>query len=313
MLIVGGPGDAHASAVAAALLERGVAAEHLDFADFPGELELAWDPLLRRGRLLRGSGPAIALERLRSVYWRPATHPRAPAGLQRAAHGFAADESRRALESMLRALPCPVINPPDAIAAHRLKPLQSARIAALGVAAPATMITNSPAAVREFFAAQPGGVIVKPVGGGAYARRIGPDDLRREASIRACPMQYQALVPGDDVRVYVIGAQVFAAHVVTRDPGHIDFRTDPDHHSVALDLTRTQADRCRAIARELGLVFTGIDLRRTPAGDLVFLEANPSPMFLRFARDTGHPLLGALVDLLLRGADSDPSGGGRAA
>ena len=298
MLIVGGPGDAHADAVARRLRARGVAATHLDFADFPATVGLAWDPFTRSG-VLECDGRPLALERLRSVYWRTATRTRAPAGLHAGLRGFAEDEARRAIEAMLRALPCPVINTPEAVAAHRFKPLQSAQVAALGVATPATLITNSPAALRAFVAGQAGGVIVKPVGGGAYARRLGAADLERAASIAACPMQYQAFVPGEDVRVYVIDDHVFAGTIVTRGRDHVDFRTDPDHHSVACALEPGAAADCLRIARALGLRFTGIDLRRTDAGELVFLEANPSPMFLRFERDTGHPLLEALVDALI--------------
>ena len=304
MLIVGAPDDAHAAAVATGLAARGVRAEHLDFADFPAAAQLSWDPLARRGLLERASGPAIVLGSLRSVYWRTANRTRAAAGLRRDLHAFAEDESRRALECMLRALPCPVINPPAAVTAHRLKPLQSAQIAALGVPTPATRITSSPAEVRRFFAEHPQGVVVKPIGGGAYVRKLLPADLEREHGIRACPMQYQAYIPGEDLRVYVIGDRVFAARVITRDPDHVDFRTDPTHHSVACELDRDSALRSLKIARTLDLAFTGIDFRRTPAGETVFLEANPSPMFLRFAADTRHPLTEALLDLLLApGAD----------
>jgi len=299
VLIVGGPDDLHAATVARGLAARGVPAEHLDFADFPARAELTWDPLARRGALERPGRPPVALERLRSVYWRTATRTRAAHGLQRDAHAFAEDESRRALECMLRSLACPVINSPAAVAAHRLKPLQTTQVAALGVPTPATLITSSPAALRAFVAAQTSGVIVKPVGGGAYVRKLVPSDLERDASIRACPMQYQAYIPGEDLRVYVIGERVFAARVITADPSRVDFRTDPTHHSVAFTLGRDGEQRCLQIARTLGLAFTGIDLRHTSANELVFLEANPSPMFLRFAADTGHPLAQALIDLLL--------------
>jgi hypothetical protein len=305
-VIVGGPGDAHAAAVGERLVARGVAVTYLDFAAFPAEVTLAWDPIARTGVLVC-DGREQALERLRAVYWRLATRPRAPAGLQAGAHGFAEDESRRAIEATLRALPCPVINTPEAVAAHRFKPLQSAAVAALGVATPATLISNSPAALRAFVATQPAGVIVKPVGGGAYARRLVAADLERGPSIRACPMQYQAYVPGEDLRIYVVDERVFAGRIVTRDRDHVDFRTDPDHHSVACALGPDDVARCLRIARTLGLRFTGIDLRRTDAGELVFLEANPSPMFLRFEHDTGHPITQALVDALLHQAPVAPA------
>ncbi len=54
-------------------------------------------------------------------------------------------------------------------------------------------------------------------------------------------------------------------------------------------------------ARALDLLWTGIDLRLTPEGDYVFLEANPSPMFLGFERQTGLPLTESLAHLLCQG------------
>jgi glutathione synthase/RimK-type ligase-like ATP-grasp enzyme len=47
------------------------------------------------------------------------------------------------------------------------------------------------------------------------------------------------------------------------------------------------------------LIFSGIDIRRTPAGEYVFLEGNPSPMFSYFEKVTGYPISDRLVDLLL--------------
>ena len=57
-------------------------------------------------------------------------------------------------------------------------------------------------------------------------------------------------------------------------------------------------ERCRLIARALHLVWTGIDFRLTPEGRYVFLEANPSPMFLGFEARCGLPLTEALIELL---------------
>ena len=57
---------------------------------------------------------------------------------------------------------------------------------------------------------------------------------------------------------------------------------------------------CRHVARALDLVWAGIDLRRTAAGEHFFLEANPSPMFLGFEAATGLPLTEALMELLLK-------------
>lgn len=301
VLIVGGAGDAHAAAVARRLATRGLTAAYLDFNKFPAEAAITWDPIRRRGSL-ELQGGALDLDRVRSVYWRTADPTRAAKGLRADLHAFAEQETRKALESLLRGLGRPIVNPPAAIAAHRCKPVQSAAVAALGVAVPDTRISSHPDAAAEMFAAHPDGVIIKPVGGGAYARRLTRRDLAREAVIRASPMQYQAWIAGEDLRVYVVGEEVFAGRIVVTKPGCVDFRTDPDHRSEAVTLSGAEAACCVKICRALGMVWTGIDLRRTPAGELVFLEANPSPMFLRFERDTGHPILAALVEILMIGA-----------
>jgi glutathione synthase/RimK-type ligase-like ATP-grasp enzyme len=46
------------------------------------------------------------------------------------------------------------------------------------------------------------------------------------------------------------------------------------------------------------LVYSGIDVRRTPEGEYVFLEGNPCPMFIHFERQTGYPISDRLADLL---------------
>ena len=55
---------------------------------------------------------------------------------------------------------------------------------------------------------------------------------------------------------------------------------------------------CRRIARRLDLLWAGLDFRLTPGGRYVFLEANPSPMFLGFEARSGLPLTEALTELL---------------
>jgi glutathione synthase/RimK-type ligase-like ATP-grasp enzyme len=47
------------------------------------------------------------------------------------------------------------------------------------------------------------------------------------------------------------------------------------------------------------LEWTAIDWRVKPTGEYVFLEANPSPMFIHFERQTGFPITEKLVNLLM--------------
>ena len=55
-----------------------------------------------------------------------------------------------------------------------------------------------------------------------------------------------------------------------------------------------------AITKVLMLEWTAIDWRLQPTGEYIFLEANPSPMFLHFERQTGFPITQKLVNLLMK-------------
>lgn len=83
----------------------------------------------------------------------------------------------------------------------------------------------------------------------------------------------------------------------------LDFRDTPDPVIVPHPFAPEMEQRCRRIARALHLRWTGIDFRLTPGGRYVYLEANPSPMFLGFESRSGVPLTEALTELLTAPAD----------
>jgi len=60
------------------------------------------------------------------------------------------------------------------------------------------------------------------------------------------------------------------------------------------------AESCRLMARNMNLLFAGIDLRRTADGCWYCFEVNPSPGFTFFEAMTGQPLAASVADLLLR-------------
>jgi D-alanine-D-alanine ligase-like ATP-grasp enzyme len=68
---------------------------------------------------------------------------------------------------------------------------------------------------------------------------------------------------------------------------------------IAVDLPESVQQQCIAIAKALMLEWTAIDWRLKPTGEYVFLEANPSPMFLHFEHQTGFPITQKLVKLLM--------------
>src|SRR5262249_476501 len=139
--------------------------------------------------------------------------------------------------------------------------------------------------------------IFKPVQGGAHARRLTANELTPEnlLSLRIAPVTLQDEIPGTNIRAFVVGDAVLACEVKT---AAVDFRDDHAPEIRVPELSPEQQERCRQIARKLELVWTGIDFRLTPDGTYVFLEANPSPMFIGFQAATGLPILEALATLL---------------
>jgi glutathione synthase/RimK-type ligase-like ATP-grasp enzyme len=242
-------------------------------------------------------GRTLEFGQIESVYWRNYGGP-AAADLPDAEQAFiAANDSRSLLESLLLCLPARWVNGLAGYRWHQAKPAALARVAALGVEVPATVVTNDPQAVLAFVDRHER-CIFKPVQGGAHTERVQREHLSEQnlASLGVAPVTIQEEVPGADVRVFVAGQRVLACEIRTEV---LDFRNDPAAEIVAIDLPSDVADACRRAAAALDLVWTGIDLRRRPDGRHVFLEANPSPMFLGFERRCGLPLTESLADLLL--------------
>ena len=54
----------------------------------------------------------------------------------------------------------------------------------------------------------------------------------------------------------------------------------------------------RQLQHRLGLVYGAIDMRRTDAGEYVFLEVNPAGQWLFVEQRTGLPIAKAIADYL---------------
>jgi glutathione synthase/RimK-type ligase-like ATP-grasp enzyme len=296
-LILGHVADDHAIHVLRRLRDRGQDAELLDSNDYPTRLGLFYDPARRGGALRLPGGRRLNLDHVRSVYWRSYGGIGAAELPDPGQAALAANDARGLFESLLIGLRARWVNGWNAFLLHQTKPEQLARVAALGVPVPATLLSNDPDSVQAFAAWHPR-CVFKPVQGGAHTRRLGPGHLAKEhlRNLAFAPVTIQEEIPGTDVRVFVAGQRVLACEVRT---GHVDFRDDPDPRITLCTLPEDVAAWCLRAARALELTWTGIDLRRTPDGRHVFLEANPSPMFLGFEARAGLPLTDALVALLL--------------
>lgn len=297
VLILGDLNDAHACHMLDYLRVQGKDVELLDSRWFPADLQIAYDPTSERGSLRLPTGRKLGFEQIGSVYWRCYNGQQAPALPDPEQAYIAVNDARGLFESLLIRMPARWVNGWRAYQLHQTKPVQLAIVAALGVPVPATLLTNDPEAVCAFAARYPL-CIFKPVQGGAHTLRLTPGHLDDEhlRNLSYAPVTVQEEVPGTNIRVFVAGERVLACEVRTAE---LDFREDQDPHIPPHALPAEAADFCLRTARALDLLWTGIDLRLTPEGRYVFLEANPSPMFRGFEARSGLPLTESLATLLI--------------
>ena len=297
IVVLGSERDAHVHEIERCLRSRQVEVAVLESEKFPWSLTLSHTLASGSFAITLPSGRKLDWQEVHSAYWRSYDGV-APSPLDdTAAAGREERDATSLFESLLLEPGPRWINEWAAVRLHWTKPAQLARIvrsAETTFPVPATLVSNDEEALRAF-AAEQGACIVKNAQGGDSTRPFDPatfDGTR----LRRAPVTVQRKVQGDDVRVYVIGEQVFAC---TIQSAWSDYREDPEPRITSVQLDGLDEVRSRRVAAHLGLAFTALDLRRDEDGQLWFLEANPSPMFLGFERRTGQPLTAALIDLLM--------------
>jgi len=217
-------------------------------------------------------------------------------GGRHALHDRARIEAWHALlGDWLESAPCQVMNRLRPSNSNISKPYQAQLIARCGLSTPRTLVTNRPERVAAFQRLC-GRVIYKSISAHrSIVRELTQQAAQRLDRIRLLPTQFQEYLPGDDVRVHVVGQATFAT-LIRSDA--VDYRyaaEDGDNASYeSLELPGDVADQCRALSSALELPLCGIDFKRTPAG-YVCLEVNPAPAFSCYQEQTGQPIAEAIV------------------
>lgn len=300
ILILGNEDEAHAAFIHQKIRCRGRDAEFFDTRCFPSQTLISYFPGDHEAGFFQAhpSARRIPLGEIRAVYWRyfmgVDTENLTDPFLQQ----MAFREIHSALGSLFRNLQARWVNTPIAVDMHTYKGYQLQLMQAAGIRIPATLVSNDAAVIRDFYEKMDGKLIFKPVMGGAHTEVMSDADFapERMKELEKSPVQFQEFVPGVDIRVYLVGDHLFAAEIQSKT---VDFRNDPEAPIVPITLPEQVQKDCRTVAETLGLLMTGIDVRRTPDGEYVFLEGNPSPMFIHFESVTGYPISDRLVDLLL--------------
>ncbi len=298
VLILGIPGDEHESHLADALAQMGATVAYLDTRLFPTRLRMSWRPDTQLGRFTLLNEFNLDFRDIDSVFWRNLSEVRIPSLKDENQQRIAFNDTSTTLRSLIQACPARWINSWRAYQFHKEKPLQLSKAKQLGVKIPNTLISNDPEQVLEFIQSQDK-VIFKPVYGGAPTQFVTDSHLepqRLNLALSISPVTVQEYIPGTNIRSYVIGGSVYAAEIRSQC---LDFRQDSEAEIIPVELPESIQQQCIAVAKAFMLEWTAIDWRLRLCGEYVFLEANPSPMFLGFEQKTGFSITQQLVKLLM--------------
>jgi glutathione synthase/RimK-type ligase-like ATP-grasp enzyme len=234
-----------------------------------------------------------------------------PDGLSGPERRFSHAQARVGLGGVLASMPVRWLSHPSALANAEYKPRQLALLRQAGLATPPSLVTNDPAAVRAFAAAQ-GDLVVKPLaepivweGGGesvVFTRRLAAEDLDTLDGVHTTAHFFQAWQEKRcECRVMAVGTdRLFAVAIhAGSSESYVDWRSD--YASLRYEVIETPEHVRAGIAhylRAASLAYSAFDFVVTPDGAWVALEANGSGMWGWLAEECGLPIAEAIADEL---------------
>jgi glutathione synthase/RimK-type ligase-like ATP-grasp enzyme len=253
ILLCGIPSEPPVAMVSAALDELGVPALLFNQRHF-AQTDLSFE--VREGEtlgMLTVAGRALDLREISGAYVRlmdehalpeyQALSPEDASGRERC-HRLHAD-----LVQWLEIADARVVNRCGPMGSNSSKPFQAQLIAKSGLATPEVLITDDPELVRAFHARH-GRVIYKSMSGvRSIVQELTSADFGRLERLRFCPAQFQAYVDGTNVRVHVVGGEVFATRI---ESDIVDYRyasrQGAEAELSAIQLDDALAERCARLA-----------------------------------------------------------------
>jgi len=202
------------------------------------------------------------------------------------------------------------LNSPTKIFLAEDKPMQLLLAQEIGFEVPQAFVTNDIACAQAINAL--GTAIGKPLRQAVLAgeterviftSRLAEIEDDQAEAIRLTPFIVQSeILKQYDVRVTVVGEQVFATAIWSQDNEETETdwrkgsRPDLRHEKVVLD--RRVQRQCVKLVHRLGLRYGAIDLVCDKSGKLWFLEINPNGQWAWIENLTGYPIAAAIVDEL---------------
>ncbi|MGC2695242.1 MAG: hypothetical protein WA738_05565 [Candidatus Angelobacter sp.] len=211
---------------------------------------------------------------------------------------FAALEYRSFYHSiayLLETLPVRCINKYSAARVMVQKAVQIRLARGCGLKIPATLMSNTPATVKEFFERENGRTICKGFTPHVWQKEgkmtvaitetfeLTRTQLPSDEVLTYAPAIYQERVPKEfDVRMVLIGSQIYS-YALTNKKQALDWRQDAGLGHVVAEPIVTPAEVERGVfefARQSGLCFGSLDFGVDAHGDWWFLEINEEGQFL---------------------------------
>lgn len=221
---------------------------------------------------------------------------------------WALREARYGFGGVISALPGWFNHPAD-MGRAEYKPMQLDAATRAGLRVPPTLITNDPAAMRDF-AAEVGSIIVKPLSGGGvvedgqprviYTTPVPETDIG-DAAVALTAHLFQARISKQyEVRLTVVDDQLFGTRIdAGSEAARVDWRCD--HDSLCYSEIAIPA-HVRAgildVTRRLRLRFAAADFIVNDHDQWVFLEVNPNGQWAFIEDATGQPITAAIADAL---------------
>lgn len=316
--------DPHVEPVAEVLRQHDVRMVRFDLQDFPTNIQIATKiaPEYSWQGSLIYDGQKIVLEHVQSVWCRrPKQHQASPEEYTPPERAFLNLENYRGFIGVLQDMSLLGIGPfwvsrRDKIQAAEFKPAQLRTAQALGLRVPRTLITNEPGAVRDFFEECQGQIISKAVAKGVldpdgqnmagqerfiFTSPVAPEDLEDLTGVSICARLFQErIAKAMDLRVVVIGRQVFTIGIHAHsEQAALDWRRSYGDLSYSVETLPDEIEqKLFQFIRLFGLQYSSMDIILTPAGEYIWLEANPNGQFLWLAPPTGLPMAEAMANLL---------------
>jgi MvdC family ATP-grasp ribosomal peptide maturase len=302
--------------VSQALARKGVRPIRFNTDLFPSSIKLsarAGDE--RTADLFTEEGAQLSTAEVRAVWARKLWAPLMADDLDERYRSMCITESIAALEGFLDALhDSRWVNDLGCQRAAENKQRQLRLAERAGLRVPRTLVTNDPAAARQFFAETDGQMVAKllrpltvsmdALASFVYTNRVREEDLAGADALRHCPMVFQELIPkACELRVAYVAGETFAGALDASGTsrGQTDWRrvAPEDCRWQKTQLPTEVASGLQALMSELGLVFGAVDLICTPAGEYVFLEVNPGGEWGMLERDLSLPISEAIAKALL--------------